>query len=641
MNEQDVLQKLNTAVTHATPNQLDDILSRCTERKGTVIPMTNHKTKKHWLRYAVAACLSLILVGAAAGGFLLHQARTVTSVVSLDVNPSIQLQVNSSEKVLQVQALNAEAQEVLADMPLEGTHLNVAVNAIVGSLLQHGYLDSISSAILISVEDADIQRASRLQQELTDQVGAALLNQQSQASILSQTLTSDQQLQDQAAQNNISVGKAALIQAIQQNGDFTFDQLAALSVEELSQMAKSQASQMPIGRDKALEIAKTHAGLTDAGLTWEVDPELDEVPPHYEVELHQGGQEYEYKIQAYTGEVLYNNTKQDDDDDSAPAVTGTTDIGTEKAKSIALEAAGVTASQVQNLRVERDYDDGRLEYEIEFYVGSTEYDYVISGVDGTILEQDVEQEGGSHTTQPTQPTQPSQPSTGSDIGAEKAKSIALSHAGFTASQVQRLKVEKDYDDGRLEYEIEFYVGSTEYDYVISGVDGTILKQDKEEHGGSQTTRPSAGSDIGAEKAKSIALSHAGFTASQVQRLKVEKDYDDGRLEYEVEFYAGTTEYDYTISGTDGTILKQDKEEHGGSQTTQPSAGSDIGAEKAKSIALSHAGFTASQVQNLQVEKDNDDGRLEYQVEFRVNGTEYEYTISAADGTILERDIDKD
>lgn len=555
MNEQDVLQKLNTAVTHATPNQLDDILSRCTERKGTVIPMTNHKTKKHWLRYAVAACLSLVLVGAAAGGFLLHQARTVTSVVSLDVNPSIQLQVNSSEKVLQVQALNAEAQEVLADMPLEGTHLNVAVNAIVGSLLQHGYLDSISSAILISVEDADIQRASRLQQELTDQVGAALLNQQSQASILSQTLTSDQQLQDQAAQNNISVGKAALIQAIQQNGDFTFDQLAALSVEELSQMAKSQASQMPIGRDKALEIAKTHAGLTDTGLTWEVDPELDEVPPHYEVELHQGGQEYEYKIQAYTGEILYSNTHPDDDDDSAPAVTGTTDIGTEKAKSIALEAAGVTASQVQNLRVERDYDDGQLEYEIEFYVGSTEYDYVISGVDGTILEQDVEQEGGSHTTRPTQ--------------------------------------------------------------------------------------PSTGSDIGAEKAKSIALSHAGFTASQVQRLKVEKDYDDGRLEYEVEFYAGTTEYDYTISGTDGTILKQDKEEHGGSQTTQPSAGSDIGAEKAKSIALSDAGFTASQVQDLQVEKDNDDGRLEYQVEFRVNGTEYEYTISAADGTILERDIDKD
>ena len=479
MNEQDVLQKLNTAVTHATPNQLDGILSRCQERKGTVIPMTNNKPKKHWLRYAVAACLSLVLVGAAAGGFFLHQARTVTSVVSLDVNPSIQLQVNSSEKVLKVQALNAEAREVLADMPLEGTHLNVAVNAIVGSLLQHGYLDSISSAILISVEDADTQRAAKLQQELTDQVGSALLNQQSQASILSQTLTSDQQLQDQAAQNNISVGKAALIQTIQQNGDFTFDQLAALSVEELSQMAKSQASQMPIGRDKALEIAKTHADLLSvSALTQEVDPELDEVPPHYEVELHHNGLEYEYRIHAYTGEIIYSSTQQDDD--SAPAITGTTDIGTEKAKSIALEAAGVTASQVQNLRVERDYDDGQLEYEIEFYVGTTEYDYVISGVDGTILQQDVEQEGGSHSTQPTQPTQttqPSQPSAGSDIGAEKAQSIALSDAGFTASQVQNLKTEQEYDDGRLEYQVEFRVGGTEYEYTISAADGAILERD--------------------------------------------------------------------------------------------------------------------------------------------------------------------
>ena len=116
MNEQDLMRKLETAVTHATPNQLDGILSRCQERKGTVIPMTNNQPKKHWLRYAVAACLSLVLIGAAAGGFLLHQAKTVASVVSLDVNPSIQLQVNSSEKVLQVQALNAEAREVLADL---------------------------------------------------------------------------------------------------------------------------------------------------------------------------------------------------------------------------------------------------------------------------------------------------------------------------------------------------------------------------------------------------------------------------------------------------------------------------------------------------------------------------------------------
>lgn len=82
-------------------------------------------------------------------------------MVSLDVNPSIQLQVNSKERVLSADALNDDAQVILEGMDLKGTQLNVAVNAIVGSLLQHGYLDKISSAILISVEDQDLQRASR------------------------------------------------------------------------------------------------------------------------------------------------------------------------------------------------------------------------------------------------------------------------------------------------------------------------------------------------------------------------------------------------------------------------------------------------------------------------------------------------
>ena len=59
--------------------------------------------------------------------------------------------MSQSEKVLTARALNAEAEEILRDMPLEGTDLNVAVNAIVGSLLRHGYLESLSSAILISV----------------------------------------------------------------------------------------------------------------------------------------------------------------------------------------------------------------------------------------------------------------------------------------------------------------------------------------------------------------------------------------------------------------------------------------------------------------------------------------------------------
>ena len=152
----------------------------------------NQRMKK-WMQ-AMAACLAVLLLG---GGVLVQQAHAVTSVVSLDVNPSIELRVNSREKVVSCQALNDEAAAVLADMDggrdLKGVKADVAVNAIVGSLVRCGYLDTLSSAILISVEDKDQARAQRLQQELTSVAGGALGD--SQAAVLSQTVQQDKDLE--------------------------------------------------------------------------------------------------------------------------------------------------------------------------------------------------------------------------------------------------------------------------------------------------------------------------------------------------------------------------------------------------------------------------------------------------------------
>ena len=58
------------------------------------------------------------------------------------------------------------------------------------------------------------------------------------------------------------------------------------------------------------------------------------------------------------------------------------------AKTLALETAGLTADQVSWIWAKRDYDDGRLEYEVEFKSGGMEYEYKIDGSTGTILEYD-------------------------------------------------------------------------------------------------------------------------------------------------------------------------------------------------------------------------------------------------------------
>ena len=168
MTNEKLEQCLAQALEKTAPHDVDGVLSRCEKRKGTEIPM---KTKPHSLKkwMAMAACLALLLL--CGGGLFLRQANAVASVVSIDVNPSIELRVNQNEKVLACVPMNDDAHAILADMgdgeDLKGAKLDVAVNAIVGSLVRNGYLESISSAIMISVEDRDQSRAHRLQQDLS------------------------------------------------------------------------------------------------------------------------------------------------------------------------------------------------------------------------------------------------------------------------------------------------------------------------------------------------------------------------------------------------------------------------------------------------------------------------------------------
>ena len=400
MSNEKMEQRLSAALEKTTPDDVNGVLSRCEDRKGTVIPMTTKKTtKKRWTTLA-AACLALVLLGG--GGIFYQQAHAVASVVSLDVNPSIELKVSKSEKVLVCTPLNEDAKAILADMgdgaDLKGAKLDVAVNAIVGSLVRNGYLNSISSAIMISVEDNDTARAEKLQRELTSTVDGVLQTSEAKASVLTQTLTQDAGLEQQARENSISTGKAALVnRVLALNPALKFDALAKLSVEELKDLAEAGAPAMPIGTDKAMDIAAAAFGkASTAKMAYsEVDPELDESPAHYEVEIKsQTGEEFEYKVDAYTGAILESKREAADGTEvpvvqpSKPAASG--DIGYAKAKSVALNHAGVSENKAYDMDIELDDEDGTLVYEVEFKSGGMEYSYEINAATGAILKHEAE-----------------------------------------------------------------------------------------------------------------------------------------------------------------------------------------------------------------------------------------------------------
>jgi uncharacterized membrane protein YkoI len=176
-----------------------------------------------------------------------------------------------------------------------------------------------------------------------------------------------------------------------------------------------------------------------------------------------------------------DQSPQATDTPSTPTAPEVTYLTPEEALAIALEHAGVTADEIRLESNEFDRDDRRVQYEIEFHVGRTEYDYDIDAKDGTVLR--VEKDEKPAPTEPvtpsvpeaTEPTVPAVPKV-TYLTAEEAIQIALSHAGVTAKNAY---AEFDIDDGRAEFDVEFCVDRMEYEYEIDAITGKILNFEKE------------------------------------------------------------------------------------------------------------------------------------------------------------------
>ena len=510
MTDQELLNRLSDALDHAAPDDLDAVLSRCHAQKGTtmnresmdMIPAPAPKRKRRYAPWLAAACLVLVLAGAF-GLYSRQNTASVASIVSLDVNPSIEMKLNKDARVVSVTALNQDAVAILDGMDLKGADVNVAVNALVGSLLKHGYVDELANSILVTVEDSDSARGAALQQTLSQEINDILSAASVNAAVLSQTVSADSTLQAKADQYGISLGKATLIQSlVDQSTHLTFEELVGLTVNELNLLASNPTTTL---------TSVSSTGSASDG--------------------------------AY--------------------------IGTEAAQAAAYAHAGVTAASVRELDTEFDYEDGRMVYEVEFKSGATEYEYDIDATNGTVVKYKTERDDDyrpatSGTTSGTSSGTSSGTTSGSTsktpIGAASAKSIALKHAGVSESSVLGMQVKEDWDDGSLEYKVEFWYNSTEYEYEINAYTGTILKyeqdRDDDHHGSSSTA---ASPSIDADAAKSAAAKHAGVSVSDMWDLDIDYEGDSRTPYYEVEFKCSGMEYEYKISAADGSVLSHHSE----------------------------------------------------------------------------------
>jgi uncharacterized membrane protein YkoI len=673
MYDKNIEQRISNAVKNVTPDVLDNILSSCDEQKGNVIMMNGTRKKRNWFTSMVPVAALLVMICAGGVGYNVWKTQnTVNSTIMLDVNPSISLNVNEKERVISVMPHNDDAKNIIGDMDLKGSDLDVAVNALVGSMFKNGYLTDLQNAILVSVENGDANKSAELQVRLSEIIDNILKDNQFESAVFSQTVFANSKVKELAKTFGISEGKAALILAvIEQDNTLTFETLAPLSVNEIVLIMDSKqidtegvtktghASQKGyISYEEAKAASYSHAGVSENSVKWvNIEFGAEDGIMVYELEFKVGTTEYEYDINAVTGEVVkFSKETENSNFDETQSGQSVAYIGEAKAKAQALTHAKVTESQVTKFKMELDKGDDGAVYEIEFETSSTEYDYVIDAIRGTVLEHESEPKKEVETSGSNTASKPSGSST-NYISEAKAKAQALAHAKVNESHVINCTVELDKDDDGAVYEIEFETSSTEYDYVIDAIHGTVLESDSEskkevETSGSNTTSKPSGSSanyISEAKAKAQALAHAKVTDSQVTNYKAELDEDDDGAIYEIEFETSSTEYDYVIDGINGTVLEYDSEpkkevKTSGSNTSLKPSGSStnyIGEAKAKVQALVHANVTESQITNYKAELDEDDDGAVYELGFKVGEDEYEYEIDAITGSVIKADVDKE
>jgi len=632
--------------------------------------MDSKANKSKWILLVGSALLVILLAG---GGLLYYVNHYQKSgKISIDVNPGIELEYNNKEQVLSCTAVDGEGVTVLDDLnggkTLEGMSLQVAVNSLVGSLERHGYFSGANPSILITVCEDKQNHADMLAQELKSSVSVLLYERAPSTSVLTQVIRFDDWRDQKSKAHLLTQGKGALISRIREkNADLDYEKLSGLTASELVALLDAGAPSMPVGRSAAYSAALSYAGLTaDQAVLSQVTLRFNEDPAVYETVLMLNDETEEtYHVSAYSGQVLDGKTNliNNGQESDVTPINATTDIGAEAAKTLALRRADADAGDVSNLTIQRKLYDGLPAYEIAFTYDGLTYNYTIDGTDGSLIKYQtsdakgtVISRGGSEKTSVGGSTggnsstggntgtgTGNNTSTGGNTGSSggssnTGSSTGSSSGGSTTENVLNISkakavavAAKDYDDtnidntsvnettynGKSVYEVGFKKNNTWTYYYVDAQSGDIVKK------WTQNGKTDTGSST--EDSMVSLFSVLGLDPDKVSNLDVngtDVSFDYNGQHYNVDRNTGKIKKiaDIVIDGADDYIPTDTEEE------------TDIGAERAKEIALENAGLTKDEVKNLSASKLLGN---RYKVKFETLTTKYEYKIDGATGSILE------
>jgi uncharacterized membrane protein YkoI len=407
----------------------------------------------------------------------------------MDVNPSIEIVTNRLDRVVEINPLNDDAEELLKSFNPKDKNLERTVNDLVDLMILTGHIrGGEDNFVMITVADDSID--SRLVNKVNRAIQAMLENKQIEATVLNQAIASSNREEK-------LTGVELAAQRIQElDGSLTAERIESMTVKELIHYSKENniaieslfkvavgeinsnaVGQDIISRKEAESIALNKINGEVVKLEFD---DLHDDDPEYDIEILANGVIHEIEIDAYTGQV--KEFEREDDNYSVLGEENRKIISKEEASNIAL---GLVNGEI--VKLELGEDDDKPEYEIKINVDGVIYEIEIDAITGEIKEFEKEDDSKStfdhrkhsqskqhhkhQLTQAEQPTKSQQPKqsqskTSGRITGEQARAIALQLTGGGSI------TEFEFDDD--EYEIEIKANGKEYEIEIDAYTGKVL-----------------------------------------------------------------------------------------------------------------------------------------------------------------------
>lgn len=290
MQEKDIRKQLNQELEKMAPDILNNILAQPIE------PVKNEKElmgkdkplfheKKKVAKYIaapalliVAACLAVVIL------FIQPSMQTKNSdgkmnvafSITVDVNPSIKIDVRKDGSVKKITALNKSGKKIVkkVNQKIEkDTDYNQAVKLVVKNLNKNGYLKTKKNAMLLSVVSDDKEAGKEKLRELKANTKNYQKKQEIKCTTVYQNCVRSDKIVKVASKNHVSIGKAALCIELAKEEKASVKKMCKKNIDTLVKKVEESKSYIVDEIDFGNEILFTEetSGLENESISFEAE----------------------------------------------------------------------------------------------------------------------------------------------------------------------------------------------------------------------------------------------------------------------------------------------------------------------------------------------------------------------------------